>query len=604
MRRLSFLVGAACAIFIVAVVVLYYLQPELLEQFEARTYDLRSRMVRGAVPPTGKIVIVAIDEESLAELGRFPWPRANFARFLDTVSAAGARAVLFDVIFPEPESAAADGLFAEAVRRAGNVTMPMAFFFDRSGAPAGATRSLPVLRDAARGEAHINLFPDEDGVIRWNRLLLALPPENRDYPSLGLAAAAEALHAAGFTAEPYRVRVGERLVLTDGEHRYLIPYLGPAGTMPTLSFAEVAAGRVPAEAIRDKVLMVGPTALGIYDMRITPYSNNTPGVEAHAQLAEALFQGARIHRGGWEALFDLLAILLVGAGVAVAATWLRAGAALPLALVILAVHLGSAVLLFRRGHWISVVYPVLCGTLCYAAASYLRFILLDRRERHIRSMFSCYVSRKVVHTLLRNPELAKVGGDSRVVTIIFVDVKNYTDYSERRTPAEVVRVLNDYLAEMTHVITEHEGTLDKFLGDGILAYWGAPLPQENHAALAVRCAFAMMCRLDGLNEKWVRQGLEPLKIGIGVNTGEVIAGTIGAEGEKMEYTVIGDNVNLTYRIQDESRAFGCPVVTEATWQLVREVAEAELIGPVLVKGRQQPVVIYALRGVKECCPRS
>lgn len=602
MRRLSLLVGSVCAFFIAAVVVLYYLQPELLEQFEARTYDLRSRMVRGTVPPTGEIVIVAIDEESLAELGRFPWPRTNFARFLDTVSAAGARAVLFDVIFPEPETAAADGQFAEAVRRAGNVTLPIAFFFDRSGAAAQTTRCLPVLRAAARREAHINLFPDEDGVIRWNRLLVPLAGE--DHASLGLAAAAEALRAGQFAAEPYRVRLGERLVLTDVDHRYLIPYLGPAGTIPRLSFAAVAAGRVPAAALRDKVLMVGPTALGIYDMRITPYSNNTPGVEAHAQLAEAIFQGAQIHRGGWEALFDLVAIILVGAGVAVAATTLRAGAALPLALVILAAHLGATIVLFRRGHWISVVYPVVVGTLCYGAASYLRFILLDRRERRIRSMFSCYVSRKLVDTLVHNPELAKIGGDARVVTIMFVDVKNYTGYSERRTPAEVVRVLNDYLAEMTHVITEHEGTIDKFLGDGILAYWGAPLPQENHPALAVRCAFAMMGRLADLNQKWVLQGLEPLKIGIGVNTGEVIAGNIGAEGEKMEYTVIGDNVNLTYRIQDESRAVDCPVITEATWHLVREVAEADLIGPVMVKGKQKPVVIYALRGVKECCPRS
>jgi adenylate cyclase len=236
--------------------------------------------------------------------------------------------------------------------------------------------------------------------------------------------------------------------------------------------------------------------------------------------------------------------------------------------------------------------------LAYSVTAYLRFFYLDRKANEIRSMFSSYVSKKVVDELVKEPELARIGGDSRVVTIMFADIKNYTTYSEKRRPQDVVKTLNDYLAEMTNVIIEHEGTLDKFLGDGILAYWGAPLEQEDHAELAVRCALEMIRRMAGLQRKWVSEGTEPLSFGIGINTGDVIVGNIGAKGKKMEYTVIGDNVNLTQRIQSESREVNCPVITDALFERVKDIVVAESMGAVTVKGKHIPFNIYALRGMR------
>jgi adenylate cyclase len=194
--------------------------------------------------------------------------------------------------------------------------------------------------------------------------------------------------------------------------------------------------------------------------------------------------------------------------------------------------------------------------------------------------------------------MAKIGGETRELTILFADVKNYTTYSESRSPEEVVRILNDYLASMTDIIIKYDGTLDKFLGDGILAYWNAPLYQANHAELATRCALEMMAATVPLQEKWRQAGDEPLAWGIGINTGDVIVGNMGAEGKKMEYTAIGDNVNLTYRIQDKSRDAHAAVITRALRDRVDAIMVTEPLGEIMVKGKKKAVEVFALKSVR------
>ncbi len=596
MSRLGKFVTAATAAIVVGVTAVFYAQPTLLERFEEKIYDLRARFVRPAASPSGKIVVVAIDEKSIAELGRFPWSRTAFAALVDRAADAGAAAVLIDVAFPEPESPPADEQFAAALRRFGRTTLSVAFTLAPRGDVAAVLHNIPVLRAVARREAHINLSPDEDGVVRWSRLVV--DQDGTRTPSFGLAAAMEALGAQSVAVEPFAISVGGRVVPTDGRHRALIPYLGTAGVIPRHSFSDVVAGRVPPEQLRGRVLLVGATALGIYDMRVTPFSNNTPGVELHAHVAEGILRGDFTRRGGVEALADILAIALVGGAVSLAAVRLHASAAFPVAVALMMGYAVFAGAMFRWGMWVTVVYPLLSGILAYGSSSYLRFIFVDRRARTIRAMFSCYVSKKIVDQLVLHPELAHVGGESKVVTIVFSDLKNYTGFCEKRTPREVVAILNEYLAAMSTVIIEHDGTLDKFLGDGILAYWGAPVPQEDHAERAVRCVARMVERLEELQQQWRARGLEPLESGIGINSGEVVVGNLGAEGIKMEYTVIGDNVNLTYRIQNEGRATNRPAMSDATYALVRDIVDVEPIGPVTVKGKQNPVMLYALLGLK------
>lgn len=595
MKNIGKIVAALTVLIVLGVLALYYLQPALLTGIEARTYDLRFRSWRGAEKTTGTIAIIAIDDKSIAELGRWPWDREVFSRLIRTASAAGARGLVFDVLFPEAQGAAVDRDLATAVAASQRTTLAEAFTFGASGIES-VLQPLPELRSAATRLAHINVFPDDDGVLRWTRL--AIRHQDQPHPSLALATALDALGSREFSLAPFGLQIGNRLIPTDAEQFLLINYRGPAGTFERFSCADVIAGRVPAAALRDKVLLVGPTAIGIYDMRIAPVSSNMPGVEVNANIADNIVRGDFMRRGGFEALIDLGAIILLSILVALVSHRLRAAIAFPLVVGITLGYLLLVLVGFSAGHWLSVVYPLLAIVLVYSAVSYLRFFLLDRKARQIRAIFSSYVSPKVVDQLVKNPELARIGGDSRIVTILFADVKNYTGFSERRTPREVVDTLNQYLAEMSHAIIDHDGTLDKFMGDGILAYWGAPLDQENHAELAVRCALDMLERLRRLHRKWEAEGTEPIDCGIGLHTGEVIAGNLGAVGKKMEYTVIGDAVNLTFRIQSESRAVAAPVMTAELLQRVAELVVAEPLGPVLVKGKSIPVDIYALRGLR------
>lgn len=584
------------ALTIFMVLILYYLQAGLLESFEDKTYDLRVKLLSSPQPPPPDIAIIEIDDKSLVELGRFPFSREHYTLLLEQTRKAGAKAVLFDAFFPETQNERIDRAFADSVRRCGNVTLAGGMEFTADGSVKEFTSNIPVLESAAKRIAQINVLPDSDGVIRSTRLLI--PFKDKLYPSLGISGAAELLGTDRIEAGRRHVQLGGIRIPTDSEHRMLIKYAGPPGTYLRYSFADVAKGRIASENLKGKVLYVGATALGIYDMRITPFSNNSPGVEVNANIADSVANGRFMTRGTSESLIDIGLIILLGVVTAIICWKLRHLASLPLVSILVVLHTVLACWFFLAGRWISVVYPVLSILAVSAVVAYLRFFIVDRHARDIRTMFSSYVSKRVVDELVKNPDMAKIGGESRELTILFADVKNYTTYSESRSPAEVVRILNDYLAAMTDIIIKYDGTLDKFLGDGILAYWNAPLFQENHAELASRCALEMMAATVPLQEKWRKAGDEPLSWGIGINTGEVIVGNMGAAGKKMEYTAIGDNVNLTYRIQDKSREAHAAVITKALQERIDSLMVTESLGEIMVKGKTKPIEVYALKSLR------
>jgi adenylate cyclase len=581
----------------VLVIVLYYVQPGLLESFENRTYDMRFK-IRGPLLPDERIAIIAIDEKSIGELGRFPWSRDRFSRMVRYVSEAGAHTLIMDVFFSEDESPETDGDFAASVRDSGITTLAAAFELAPDGTPTDMTSNIPLIESGARRVAHINVTPDPDGVIRWTPLVMRYG--GKTYPLIALAAAMDERGVEEIGVGEYEVRIGGEGIRTDRFGRMLINYTGPPGLYERFSFSDVMMGRIPAGKLKDRILFVGATAIGIYDLRVSPFSNNAPGVEINAAIADNVLRRGFITRGGQEALIDLLLILTLGLAVSHVTLWLKASRALPLSIAVLAGHLGLSYYAFLSGRWISMVYPTLSILLSYSVMAYLRFFVLERKAKEIRTMFSSFVSKKVVDELMKEPERAKIGGDNKVITVLFADVKGYTSYSEKRRPEEVLKTLNEYLAEMTSVIMQYDGTLDKFMGDGIMAFWGAPLEQEDHAELAARCSLEMLSRLKGLHAKWESEGTEPLDCGIGLNSGEVIVGNIGAEGKKMEYTAIGDSVNLTSRIQGLSRDYHNPIiVTESFRRRVSHIAETEPLGEVTVKGKEAPIKIYTLKGVRE-----
>ncbi|MDY6854554.1 MAG: adenylate/guanylate cyclase domain-containing protein [Thermodesulfobacteriota bacterium] len=592
-KQITIFLGTTVTFLVVA---LYYKQIGFIDSFEARTYDMRQKTLRHSIEPNKDIAIIAIDDKSVAELGRFPWSRKYFADLIDYASQAKTKAIFLDVIFSEDQSSDIDRKLALSIKNSGTTTLPIAFEFSQDGSAISMINNIAILASAAKNSSHINIFPDEDGIIRWSQLII--PFEGRLYTSLALTAAMEMMGVDQIEVNDYRVVIGSKTIPTDSNTRMLINYIGPPGTYTVFSFSDVAKGRVAPELLKDKLLFVGATALGIYDMRVTPFSNNSTGVEITASITDNILRGDFMRRGGIETLTDLFFIATLGILVSFITLNLRASLSFPLVLLIAIGYIFFSYKMFIAGKWLSIIYPILSLVMSYSVTAYLRFFYLDKKANEIRSMFSSYVSKKVVDELIKHPELAKISGDNREITIMFSDIKNYTTYSEKHKPEDVVKILNDYLSEMTNVIIEHEGTLDKFLGDGILAYWGAPILQENHAELAVRCAIEMTKKMDQLKRKWEAEGTEPLSFGIGINTGEVIVGNIGAQGKKMEYTVIGDNVNLTYRIQDKSREVNCPVITESLYEKVKDRIIASSMGEIKVRGKKAPFNIYALKEIR------
>ena len=257
---------------------------------------------------------------------------------------------------------------------------------------------------------------------------------------------------------------------------------------------------------------------------------------------------------------------------------------------------------------INLLYPLLTVLSTGTFIVSYRYFVEERRARDIRKMFSSYVTERVVNVLIEHPEMAKLGGSRREVTVLFADIRGFTPFSERHEPEEVVAILNEYLSIMTDIILRWEGTLDKFIGDAIVAYWGAPMEQKNHAELAIRCALDMNSRMQELQKKWTSEGQTPLSIGIGLNSGEVLVGNIGAEGKKMEYTVIGDNVNIGSRVEALTKKFNTDIMmTEMVLKKITEPVESNIIGHVsidgvgnvLVKGKKKQIRLYKMKSLDD-----
>jgi adenylate cyclase len=347
----------------------------------------------------------------------------------------------------------------------------------------------------------------------------------------------------------------------------------------------------------NKIVLIGATAIGIYDLRVTPFSNNMAGVEKHASVVDNILHGDFLRRSNANVLL-LIFLFAVVLGVALPRLGAGAGAAVFLAL--FAGYLGFVYYLFvAKGIWFNLVYPASALFFSYTSQTAYRFFMEERRARDIRRMFSSYVSKRIVDELIRDPSKTKLGGDRKEITVLFSDIRGFTTFSEKHEPEEVVSLLNEYLGAMTAIVFEHEGTLDKFVGDAIMALWGAPVGQPDHAERAVRCALAMIGKLKELQAKWTAEGKYVIDIGIGINTGDMVVGNMGAEGKKMDYTVIGDNVNLGARLESLTRKYNNHIIiSEYTYAKVKDVVQANELDSVTVKGKEKPVVVYDLVGLK------
>lgn len=610
-------------------VCLLLLKPAPLETLEGILYDSRCRL-RGGLTPPAQVLIVAIDEKSLERFGRWPWPRPVLTRLIERLSRAGAALIVLDLILSEGSED--DPRLARAVREAGNVVMPLVFDFDRPGTgdpgdpslqeaallrvehPENLTRypppqasriraPVPPLRNEAVGLGSISVFPDPDGTLRREALLVSF--EGYLFPSLTLTAAALFLGVppeAIVVEAGEGIRLGSRHIPTDGHGMALIPYYGPSFTFKYLSVADILEG--PPDRVLDGALvLVGATAVGLGDQKVTPVAPVMPGVEKHASVISAFLEGRALRQASLAE--DLAFFLLAGIPYGLLLVRLKARAAALLTLGLLLVLLGAGIGAFlMEGLWLRLIYPVVSVLTVFVVLTAYNYAMEERFSRRIRQMFSSYVTERVVAELIRNPEMAKLGGERREITVLFSDIRGFTTFAERHSPEEVVAMLNEYLAAMTEVVFAWEGTLDKFIGDAIMAFWGAPMPQEDHAERALGCALDMVKRLRELQEVWASQKRPALDCGIGINTGEVLVGNIGAEGKKMDYTLIGDHVNLASRVESLTRRFDVAIlVTAFTLERLRGRLSAGALGlltvrdlgSVSVKGKEIPVALYEVR---------
>jgi adenylate cyclase len=602
--------------------------------FEEKLYDLRFK-IRGKVTPPPYVVIIAIDDKSLEKLGRWPWSWDKMAKLTEILDRGGAKVIALDILFAEQDKN--DEVFAEAIRKAGNVLLPLVFRFDKEtplmqedflySSTVSAIKNVSALYTfplykaiglstcrkelsaAAIALGHINIIPDDDGTLRWETMVIEYDLDI--YPSFDLQTARI---YQGFGNEKMilnsteSIRLGDRIFPTDLHGKSPIYFYGPEQTFPYISVWDLFEGKVSTDILKGKIALVGVTALGIYDLRVTPFSVNMPGVEKHANVITSLLEGRSIVKLPFVA--NLIILLCTGIVLSIILTRLKAVSGAIVSFSFLsAISLIGYYLFVEKGLWMVLSYPLINIFLVSSAINIYQYAEEEMRAKRVRAMFSSYVTEKIVNELTKNPDMAKLGGDRREVTVLFSDIKGFTTFSEKHAPEEVVSILNEYLTAMTEIIFRWEGTLDKFVGDEIVAFWGAPLPQENHAELATRCALNMVEKLKELREKWLNEGRIPLEAGLGLNTGEVIVGNIGAEGKKMDYTIIGDHVNLGARVEAMTRKYNTNIlITEFTLSKIRGLVKpknGQIIGHVsvkglervMVKGKEKPVRIYEVKSI-------
>ena len=463
--------------------------------------------------------------------------------------------------------------------------------------------NLSMLAGATDASGYFNMIPDKDGVIR--SMPLAIQCGKDIYSPLSIQSVWNYLgkpplvvQVASYGIEG--IRMGNLVIPTDEKGHMLINYLGPEKTFPEYSMTDILQGKVPKGTFRDKIVLVGATAVGLYDMRNTPFAAVYPGLEVHATVIDNILEKAFIHKPKWTRIFDALAIVLFALIMGILIPRLSAIKGVVLMSGLFVLYIFVTQWLFTHALlWVNMVYPLLGLVLLYTSLTIYRYLTEERERKKIRGAFSHYVSSSVVNEVLKNPDKLKLGGDMKELTVLFSDIRGFTTISEGLSPEEVHRLINEYLTAMTNIVFKNVGTLDKYMGDAVMAIYGAPVDQPDHAQKACDTALEMMQELKVLNAKWVQEGKPLLDIRIGINTGMMMVGNMGSE-QRFEYTVLGDAVNLGSRLEGANKSYLTHIlISEFTYDKVKDEFLCMEIDRVRVKGKTRPVKIYQLLGRKD-----
>lgn len=580
----------------------------VFSRLEMSIYDSWFRL-NGVQDPGEEIIIIAIDQNSINKIGPLPWPRTVHANLLENLSEA--KVVAFDITFANERGAEEDILFASAIAEQGNVVLASKFYFEQEDGEIVQVFEPPLMQflEGAVSLGFVNTPTDPDQVVRRITLVDVNTFEGVAFPSLGLATA---LHAAGLspwdiTVESAHIEIGEKKVPVDQNNKALPNFWGPSGTFTTISYADVIENQTPSAFFRDKIVLIGATTQEEQDVYPTPFTTSnmvlrgsppTPGVEIHASVVQSFLSDTWYQEASFllNFLFLILIILLTWRAVAKRGPFKGfIGALLTLLLAILIVYIA-----FKYRLWLNLAAPIVAVILTYTAVTGYDFIIAEMERRRTREAFSRYVSKDVVNQLLNSPDDMALGGKKQVVTIMFADIRGFTAYSENKDPVDVIKRLNEYLTVMTNIIFKNGGTLDKYLGDGLMAFFGAPIYYEDHVERAIKSAIEIQSEIEKLNQKWTDSGEPALKVAIGINTGPAVVGNVGCP-ERMDYTLIGEDVNLASRVEALSKLFETLIViSERSYNLLPDgetKSSLYYLGAELVKGFTNPIKCYSVEGL-------
>ena len=597
-----------------------------------------------------RIVIVDIDEKSLKAEGRWPWSREKIARLVDKLFESKVSVVAFDVLFAEPEvnpaqrvleklsgsdkqdlSGALQGVMAQldadaklaAQLKGRNVVLGYTFQDGQQEAVgqlphplsvadgivaqssliplmSSYSANLPRLQQAAAFGGFINAAVDEDGILRRSPLLKRYG--DKLYASLGLEVAhanfpgAEiAIHTVplGDSLAVESVSLGSYAIPTDAEGRVIIPYRGRHPSFPYLSATDVLHGAVTKSALEGAIVFVGTTTRGLFDMRATPMQEVYPGVEVHANILAGILDHSFPVHPDWVDGADFLVLLVLGAALSLLLPWLS-----PLRALLLSVALGVALIMLNMWLWraqglvMNIATPVILLFMLTLLNMAYGFLSESRGRELLKGRFGQYVPPELVEEMSRNVgENFGFDGDSREMTVLFSDIRNFTSISEPLNANELKKLLNEFFTPMTRVIFDRRGTIDKYVGDMIMAFWGAPMRNEQHARHALDAAFDMLAKVEELKPVFKANGLPEVNIGIGLNTGTMNVGNMGSEFRRA-YTVIGDTVNLASRLESLTKFYGVKLIVGENTRKGQDHIVFRHLDLVRVKGKKDAVNIF------------
>jgi len=499
--------------------------------------------------------------------------------------------------------------------------------------------NIAIFAGSTRYSGYFNMFPDQDGSVRWVPLVLRC--QKHLYAPLSVQALrAYTRRAPTPVIADYgvqKLQIGKLTAPTNEFGRLMVNYRGSAKTFPHISITDILLHRVPPETFKDKIVLVGATAIGIYDMRVTPFSNVFPGLEIHANIIDNILHQDFIQRPEWARFFDLAAMVVLGLIVGLVVPHLRAlpGTAVTIGLLVTYILL-CQYLFSHLGAWLNIVYPVgVVLVLTYVCLTVYKYLTEERDKKFLKATFQNYLSPELIEDMHKSKTMPELGGEARSISAYFTDVEGFSTFSEKLTAHQLVELLNEYLSAMTDILISEKGTLDKYEGDAILAFFGAPMELPDHGLRAVRVAVVMQNKLLELREKWRNEKQSPdepnrntknlppeewapgdkwpknvhqMKMRIGINTGEIVVGNMGSS-MRMNYTMMGDPVNIAARLEAAGKQYGVyTLVSEYTLDLefnhngekkrIMDMVEARMIDNITVVGKSEPVKVYEVCAMK------